>query len=160
MWQNRKKKKMQCFSRSFVFIVYSLSELSVRKHLFINPFPHVYINLQQTTLNIFCQKMVISDWNWMDNQWLIMSNFIFCHNVFRSRLLQRRQKASIILYMRERVKQHVLIKLKRSYKRCWNTQLLFLNTKLLWIHGGNIQLTLSLIRQFCSRRLWTYFVKT
>ena len=26
---------------------------------------------------------------------LVLSNFFFCHNVFKSRLLQRRQKASI-----------------------------------------------------------------
>ena len=34
----------------------------------LNPFQHT-TNLQQTTLNIFCQKME-NLYNWMDNQWL------------------------------------------------------------------------------------------
>ena len=37
----------------------------------------------------------------------------------------------------------------------------FFKSCMLWKrqNSANIQLTLSLIRQFCSRRLWTYFVK-
>ena len=59
-----------------------------------NPFPHMTF-LQQT--NIFCQK-IKNLYNWMDNLEVenILSNFFFCHDVFNlSRLLQRRQKASI-----------------------------------------------------------------
>ena len=60
------------------------------------PFPHTTI-LQQTTLNIICQKME-NLYNWMDNLWLkvekwktlwqkekllVLSNFFFCHYVFK-----------------------------------------------------------------------------
>ena len=65
----------------------------------LNPFPHM-TNLQQTTLNIFVKKWKISIIEWITNdlKWktlwqkeklLIMSNFFFCYNVFKSRLLQK-----------------------------------------------------------------------
>ena len=63
--------------------------------------------LKQTTLNIFCQ-IIENLYNWMDNLWLKVENivakgeiahferFIFLSLCFtKSRLLQRRQKASI-----------------------------------------------------------------
>ena len=39
-----------------------------------NPFPHT-TNLQQTTLNIFCQK-IEKLYNWMDNLWLKVENIV------------------------------------------------------------------------------------
>ena len=41
---------------------------------YINPFPHTTI-LQQTTLNIFCQK-IENLYNWMDNLWLKVENIV------------------------------------------------------------------------------------
>ena len=40
----------------------------------VNPFPHTTI-LQQTTLNIFCQK-IENLFNWMDNLWLKVENIV------------------------------------------------------------------------------------
>ena len=40
----------------------------------LNPFPHTTI-LQQTTLNIFCQK-IENLYNWMDNLWLKVENIV------------------------------------------------------------------------------------
>ena len=71
----------------------------------INPFPHRTI-LQQTTLNIFYQK-IENLFNWMDNLWLKVENIVSKGEIARfeqflllslfskSCLLQRRQKASI-----------------------------------------------------------------
>ena len=72
----------------------------------VNSFPHTAI-LQQTTLNIFCQK-IENLYNWMDNLWLKVENilakgeialfvqFLLLSLCFsKIRLLQRRQKASI-----------------------------------------------------------------
>ena len=71
----------------------------------INPFPHTTI-LQQTTLNIFCQN-IENLYNWMDNPWLKVEYIVAKGEIARfeqflllslfsnSRLLQRRQKASI-----------------------------------------------------------------
>ena len=72
----------------------------------INRFPHTTI-LQQTTLEIYCQKME-SLYNWMDNIWLKEENIVakgeiarfeqflrFVTMFSKSRLLQRRQNASI-----------------------------------------------------------------
>ena len=42
--------------------------------ILINPFPHITI-LQQTTLNIFCQK-IENLINWMDNLWLKVENIV------------------------------------------------------------------------------------
>ena len=39
---------------------------------------------------------------WPDEKLLIISNFFFCHNVFKSHLLQRR----LIVYLWERIKWH------------------------------------------------------
>ena len=69
-----------------------------------NPFPQMTI-LQQTTLNIFCHKMENLS-NWVDNPWLKVENIVAIGEIARaissfitmfskSRLLQRRQKASI-----------------------------------------------------------------
>ena len=78
----------------------------------INPFPHT-INLQQTTLNIFCQKME-NLYNWMDNQWIKVENFVakgeFAHREKLLLLPQCFQKwsaadASKCIYGWERVKQ-------------------------------------------------------
>ena len=33
---------------------------------------------------------------WQKENLLVLSNFFFCHNVFKSRLLQRRQEASVL----------------------------------------------------------------
>ena len=73
---------------------------------FVNPFPHATL-LQQTTFNIFCQK-IENLCNWMDNPWLKVENIVtkkrncsfwaissFNTMFSKSRLLQRRQKASI-----------------------------------------------------------------
>ena len=72
----------------------------------LNPFPHTTI-LQQTTLNVFCQK-IENLHNWIDNRWQKVENIvakgeIACFLQFlllslcfiKSRLLQRRQKVSI-----------------------------------------------------------------
>ena len=71
-----------------------------------NPFPHTTI-LQQTTLNVFCQN-IENLHNWMDNLWqkrgkhcgkrrncTFCAIFSFVTMFSKSRLLQRRQKASI-----------------------------------------------------------------
>ena len=42
--------------------------------LILNLFPHTTI-LQQTTLNIFCQK-IENLYNWMDNLWLKLENIV------------------------------------------------------------------------------------
>ena len=75
----------------------------------INPFPHTTI-LQQTTLNIVCQK-IENLYNWMDNKkwktlWQkeklhVLCNFFFCHYVFKK---PSAAEASESVYMRERVK--------------------------------------------------------
>ena len=79
-----------------------------------NPFPHTTI-LQQTTLNIFCQKEenlynCIIEWITYDKKWktlwqkeklLDLSNFFFCHYVFKK---PSAAEASESVYMRERVK--------------------------------------------------------
>ena len=65
-----------------------------------NPFPHTTI-LQQTTLNIFCQK-IENLFNWMDNLWLKAENIVakgeierFVTMFSKSCLLQRHQKVPI-----------------------------------------------------------------
>ena len=65
-----------------------------------NPFPS-YHNLQQTTLNIFCQKLE-NLYNWMDNLWLKVENIVSKGEIARfvqffllSPCFQRIQKASI-----------------------------------------------------------------
>ena len=71
----------------------------------LNLFPH-------TTMNIFCQNM-LNLYNWMDNSYdwkwktlwqkeklLILSNFFFCHYVFKR---PSAAKASESVFMRERV---------------------------------------------------------
>ena len=72
----------------------------VQKLDFFNPFPHTTI-LQQTTLNIFCQK-IENLYNWMDNLWQKVENIVAKGEIARfeqflmfskSCLLQRRQKA-------------------------------------------------------------------
>ena len=71
----------------------------------INPFPHTR-NLKQTTLktSINIQKIsrnygIITEKGfktfWQKGKLLVLSNFFFCHNVFKSRLLQMHQNASI-----------------------------------------------------------------
>ena len=82
-----------------------------RFHQSLNPFPHTTI-LQETALNIFCQKMK-NLYNWIDNLWLKvenivsngeiarLSNFFFCHYVFKK---VSAAEASESIYMRERVK--------------------------------------------------------
>ena len=77
----------------------------------INPFRRTTI-LQQTTLNIFCQK-IENLYNWMDNLWLkvenilpkeklrVLSNFSFCHFVLKK---LSAAEASESVYMREKVK--------------------------------------------------------
>ena len=80
-----------------------------RGQMLVNPFSHTTI-LQQTTFNIFRQK-IENLFNWMDNLWLNVENIvtkreIACFEQFllsvtmfsKSRLLQRRQKASIWLW--------------------------------------------------------------
>ena len=57
----------------------------------VNPFPHLTI-LQQTTLNIFCQKIEnLIEWItneykwktlWQKEKWFLLSNFFFCHYVW------------------------------------------------------------------------------
>ena len=74
--------------------------------IFFNPFPHTTI-VQQTTFNLFSQK-IESLYNWMDRLWLKVENIcgkrrnctFFAISSFvtmfsKSRLLQRRQKATI-----------------------------------------------------------------
>ena len=78
----------------------------------LNPFPHTAI-LQQTTLNIVCQK-IENLHNWMDNlydkKWKtlwqkeklhVLCNFFFFHYVFKK---LSAAEASGGIYMRERVK--------------------------------------------------------
>ena len=74
-----------------------------------NPFPHTTV-LQQTTLNIFCQKME-NLYNWMDNLWLKVENIVAKGEIARfeqflilslfskSRLLQRCQKVIRSVYL-------------------------------------------------------------
>ena len=66
-----------------------------------NPFPHTTI-LQQTTLNIFCQKMENLKWKtlWQKEKLLVVSNFFFYHYVFKK---LSAAEASESVYMRERV---------------------------------------------------------
>ena len=76
---------------------------------FLYSFPHTTI-LQQTTLNIFCQK-IENLYNWMDNLWLkvenivakgeilVLRNFFFCHYFKKLSAAE----ASESVYMRERV---------------------------------------------------------
>ena len=68
--------------------------------IIIYPFPHTTI-LQQTTLNIFCQK-IENLYNWMNNLWLKVENIVtkraissFVTMFSKSCLLQRRHKVSI-----------------------------------------------------------------
>ena len=70
---------------------------------YLNPFPHTAI-LQQTTLNVFCQKME-NLYNWMDNlrQLHVLCNFFFCHYVFKK---PSAAEASESVYMRERVNKY------------------------------------------------------
>ena len=80
-------------------------------HQYLSPFPHA-TSLQQTTLNIFCQKLE-NLYNWMDNLWLkvktlwlkekllVLSNFFFCHYVFKK---PSAAEASESVHMSERVK--------------------------------------------------------
>ena len=72
--------------------------------------PHTTI-LQQTTFNIFCQKME-NLYNWMDNQWLKVENIVakgeIAHHEQFLLLPQCFQKSSASeawesVYMRERV---------------------------------------------------------
>ena len=61
----------------------------------INPSPHT-TNLQQTALKL--SKHMENLYNFRYNYWkkLFLSNFTFCHDVFKSRLLQMSQNASIV----------------------------------------------------------------
>ena len=98
------------FSRNKTYNITRHQIFTIWKSL--NPFPLTTI-LQQTTLNIFCQKME-NLYNWMDNLWLkwktlwqkekflVLSNFFFCHYVFKN---QSAAKASESVFMRERVKK-------------------------------------------------------
>ena len=73
----------------------------------LNPFPHTTI-LQQTTLNIFCQK-IENLYNWMDNLWLKVENIaakgeIACfEQYFLLSLVCCRGVGKRLYYMRERV---------------------------------------------------------
>ena len=79
-----------------------------------NPFPHTTIS-QQTTLNVFCQK-IENLYNWMDNLyiWVKMENivarfeqFLLCHYVFKK---PSAAEASESVYIRERVNCHNVFK--------------------------------------------------
>ena len=90
-------------------IFYKESGVEHKTSILDNPFPHTTI-LQQTTLNIFCQK-IENLYNWMDNLWrkvenivskgelLVWSNFLFCHYVFKK---LSAAEAPESIYMRER----------------------------------------------------------
>ena len=78
----------------------------------INPLPHTTI-LQQTTSNIFCQK-IENLYNWIDNLWLKVENIVSKEEIVRfeqflllSLCFQKavccRAEASESVYMRERV---------------------------------------------------------
>ena len=74
-----------------------------------NPYPHTI--LQQTTSNIFCQK-IKNYFNWIDQLWLkveklwqkekglVLSNFFLCRYVFKK---LSAAEATESVYMRERV---------------------------------------------------------
>ena len=74
----------------------------------LDPFPHTTTILQQTTFKTYWQDLNKWEFNYKSElkTWcqkeklLVLSNFLFCHKVFKIRLLKRHQKAS----MRERVK--------------------------------------------------------
>ena len=62
-----------------IAIQYTISEtinstLAPDSQNHLNPFPHTTI-LQQTTLNIFCQK-IENLYNWMDKLWLKVENIV------------------------------------------------------------------------------------
>ena len=77
----------------------------------VNLFPHT-TNLQQVTLNIFCQNIEIlynrmdnlydKKWEtlWQKEKFVVLSNFLFCHYVFKK---LSAAEASESVYMRERV---------------------------------------------------------
>ena len=66
-----------------------------------NPFPHTK-NLQQRTLNIFCQIME-NLYNWMDNLWLKVENIVTKGEIARFKKLSAAE-ASESVYMSKRVK--------------------------------------------------------
>ena len=107
---------------------------SIVIQVFINPFPHTTI-LQQTTLNIFCQK-IENLYNWMDN---ILCNFFFCHYVFKK---PSAAEASESVYMRERV--------KRSFPSfCWD--IFKVNCCRFDVCGRGLT---NYIRMFCFENSW------
>ena len=71
----------QLYSHLQIYIPY-ISKDVLKSHLLLiyrlwerfNPFPHTTI-LQQTTLNIFCQK-IQNLYNWMDNLWWKTENIV------------------------------------------------------------------------------------
>ena len=69
-------------------------------------FPHA-TNLQQTTLNIFCQK-IENLYNWMDNLWLKVENIVSKREIscFMFSKKPSAAEASESVYMREMVKSY------------------------------------------------------
>ena len=102
----------RCFQSRLLQICCMLERIKDYCLVGFNPFPHTTI-LQQTTLNIFCQKTE-NIYNWMDNLWLkvenivtkgeiaLLCNFLFCYYVFKK---PSAAEASESVYMRERVKK-------------------------------------------------------
>ena len=119
-----------------------------------NPFPHTTI-LQQTTLNIFCQKWLISIIKWITYNWkwktlwqneklLVLSNFFFCHSVFKK---PSAAEASESVYMRERVKS-IYTFISRDLMYFWLNVLLSA-ANLLYV-GKSIQFQLASIILFMN----------
>ena len=108
---NSKEKTVQpLFLAWIIFVMWCCS---------FNPFSHT-TNLQQTTLK-HLNKDMESLPKWRHTYWtelktlcqkekfLVLSNFFFCLKVFKSRLLQRRQKDPICgKWLRAAVKMHCL----------------------------------------------------
>ena len=116
--------------------------------LSLNPFPHTTI-LQQTTLYVFYQN-IENLHNWMDNLWQKVENIVAKGQIARfvqfPLLSLCFQKAVCCRGVRKRLFEGKGLKLFLCTVICYR---LVVSVK---------GLTLSLIQEICSRRLWTYFV--
>ena len=84
-----------CFNKKNIYSKNSVTTFSLTYSNDLNPFLHT-INMQQTTSNFFVEKYGKSLYIkkcgfrkefktlWQKDKMLIMSNFSFCHNVFKS----------------------------------------------------------------------------
>ena len=135
----------------------------------VNPFPYnkpAADNFKMILTNIrkisSIQSMIIENsWNlfWQMEKLRSMINFSFCHNDFKSCLLQRCRKASVCgkgLSITHENLNHEGITGPPWFSCAWSNMTEKLLKQCL---RHKCAITLSFIRQSCSRQLWTYFVK-